>query len=179
MNEKKKPETISKHHDGNDVNNTEENITNREKDVNFWQSLKYLFDLNNIREVWNCTKSSSNNGSIQIWLILVVHTTFLIAYFGTSGVLFQFSEKVYGWNAAEYSNANAITSIINIIVWGLALGSIVRLLKSQEIILALIGITSFAFGCILRGSIENQFGFYLSSVFIALNCVIPIGTRSK
>ena len=34
-------------------------------------------------------------------------------------------------------------------------------------------------GCVIRGSIENIFGFYLSAVFIGMMAIIPVGTRSK
>ena len=61
----------------------------------------------------------------------------------------------------------------------LAMIILVKKLKLDDVILTIIGNVFFSFGCIIRGSIENQIGFYLSSVFISFIAIIPIGTRSK
>lgn len=88
-------------------------------------------------------------------------------------------EQVYGWNATQFSNASAITAGINALIMVLAMIILVKKLKLDDVILTLLGNISFSFGCIIRGSIENQIGFYLSSVFISFIAIIPIGTRSK
>ena len=88
-------------------------------------------------------------------------------------------EQVYHWDATEFSNANGITAGITAICVISAMIILVKILKIDDVILTILGNVSFLIGCIIRGSIENIFGFYLSSAFIGMTAIIPIGTRSK
>ena len=94
-------------------------------------------------------------------------------------MLTNLSGQVYGWNATQFSNASAITAGITAFCMTLAMIILVKKLQLDDVILTIIGNASFSLGCIIRGSIENIFGFYLSSAFIGMLAIIPIGTRSK
>ena len=56
---------------------------------------------------------------------------------------------------------------------------LVKILKIDDVILTILGNVLFSAGCVIRGLIENIFGFYLSAFFIGMIAIIPIGTRSK
>ena len=94
-------------------------------------------------------------------------------------MLINLFEQVYHWNAIQFSNANGITAGIAAIFVVLAIVIFIKVLKIDDVILIILGNVSFSIGCIIRGFMENTIGFYLSSAFIGMMAIIPIGTRSK
>ena len=88
-------------------------------------------------------------------------------------------EQIYGWNATQFSNASAIAAGITAFCMTLAMIILVNILNINDVILTILGNVLFSIGCIIRGSIENQIGFYLSAVFVGMMAIISIGTRSK
>ena len=79
--------------------------------------LKLLFDLNNVKEmVKTYAKKRPNHGRSQILLITLALFCNLFTIFGPMTFLFQFTEKIYEWNATTYSYVYSFGQIGNSLV---------------------------------------------------------------
>ena len=74
--------------------------------------VKLLFSLDNLKDiVETCCKPRGNYVRLQIWLLFLSMSCYLLAHIGPMIFMYQFSQKVYEWDSGTYSNATAIASI--------------------------------------------------------------------
>ena len=101
--------------------------------------LQALFDLNNIRQTLACfVKPRPNHARLQIYLLSVVMFAQLLVFYGITGVMFQFTEKVYFWDAATFSTISAIASVVSTGLMSLGSVVLVRLRDGTALIIGLL-----------------------------------------
>lgn len=75
--------------------------------------LKLLFDFDNVTQmIKTCIKKRNYKVRQQIWLLFLVLFTYLFVFIGPLSIIYQFSQKVYLWNAETYSYAASIGQVI-------------------------------------------------------------------
>jgi hypothetical protein len=144
--------------------------------------IEYNF-LGNVSAIINtCTKKRKNNARKQLWLIIFSIAFFLLAHIGPHVIMFPFSEKVYLWDSSQYSYINSIATFANSIgIKNLVLKLIkinskcflgtvfatlllIKVFKVNDIPLATIGISAYFIASVLRGSLQNLYGYYSGAV---------------
>ena len=79
-------------------------------------ALRMLFDWRNVREVFITSfKKRPNNSRAQIWLIIAGIFTYLFVLVFVPTYEFQFVEKIYNWDAKDYSFWESMGLIANCI----------------------------------------------------------------
>ena len=95
---------------------TEKDDGNHYKKYQNQNPIRLLFDCGNIVEmVKTCFKKRPTLIRAQIWLMFLSMLMFNVSRDGIYVFLFQFVERVYQWNAEQYSYASSISSVVNVI----------------------------------------------------------------
>mgnify|MGYP002715415198 CR=1 FL=1 len=104
------------------VENKSHDMKTEKDDRNYYKKyenqnpIRLLFDCGNIVEiVKTCFKKRPTSIRAQIWLIFLSMLMFNMSREGLYVFLFQFVERVYQWNAEEYSYASSIATLVNVI----------------------------------------------------------------
>ena len=97
-------------------------LKTRKDDGNYYKEfenqnpIRLLFDCGNISEiVKTCFKKRPTLIRAQIWLMFLSMLVFNLSREGSYIFLFQFVERVYQWNAEQYSYASSISTLVNVI----------------------------------------------------------------
>ena len=77
-------------------------------------AIRLLFDLNNVKEVFvTCFKKRPDNARAQIWLVIAGIFTYLFVLVFVPSFEFQFVEKIYHWDAQDFSYWESIGLVAN------------------------------------------------------------------
>ncbi|RWS21451.1 proton-coupled folate transporter-like protein, partial [Leptotrombidium deliense] len=143
------------------------------------KALKRIFKLKNATETLaTCFKARPDNKRQQLWLLISALYIVIMTSFGEVDVLFQFTERVFQWNATFFSNVNAVGSIASNTTQAIFVVILVKCFKAKDIRLAIIGCVSLIFQVIMRGSLLFPVAFYLSYIIGGVNGMATIGIRS-
>ncbi|RWS16103.1 hypothetical protein B4U79_17886 [Dinothrombium tinctorium] len=173
--------TEDKHNDKDvpRVNGNVEVANNQVTIETYWCVLKDLFDVQNVKQAFRtCFKRRPNGERKQLWLLFASLYIIVIMMIGDVAVMFQFTEKVFSWDASTYSTINAIGSIYSSFASVITVYVLLKKIKMNDISLALLGTLSFFVSNVLRGSILKPFGYYAALVFGCLGGLSSIGIRS-
>ncbi|RWS22408.1 hypothetical protein B4U80_13564 [Leptotrombidium deliense] len=141
--------------------------------------LKEIFNWSNARETLaTCFKARPENKKLQLWLLISALYIIIMTSFGQVDVLFQYTERVFQWNAIMFSNVNAIGSIASNTTQAIFVVILVKCLKVKDIRLAIIGCVSLTAQIVMRGTLLFPIGYYLSYVVGGVNGMATIGIRS-
>ena len=89
---------------------------NYNKEYESENPIKLLFNIKNVVEmVKTCTKKRTNYVRLQIWLLFLSMVTYILSREGTNVFLFQFVERVYQWDAEQYSYGSSLNTLCNAI----------------------------------------------------------------
>ena len=103
----------SKQQNGDSVKN---DMGNNYKEFENVNPIKLLFDFKNVIEmVKTCTKKRTNYIRLQIWLLFLSMITYFLYREGSNVFLFQFVERVYQWDAEQYSYGASLNTLCNAI----------------------------------------------------------------
>lgn len=145
----------------------------------FWQSLKLLFDFQNLKDVWRtCTMKRNNYVRAQIWLMLISMCFLILSLIATIQNMMNFCEKAYHWSANYYSTMSSLTSILSSVSMVFIVPLLVKTWKTTDLNLVLIGIISWYFANVIRGSYQHPIGFFVAS-FVGAFGVGSIGIRAR
>ena len=91
-------------------------MVNHYKEYENVNPIKLLFDIKNVIEiVKTCTKKRTNYIRLQIWLLFLSMVTYFLSKDGSNVFLFQFVERVYQWDAEQYSYASSLNTLCHAI----------------------------------------------------------------
>lgn len=122
---------------------------------------KKIFDIDNVKETLSClTKPRPNQINLQIYSIYVTYFLMYFVYLGMQAVQLQFSEKVYNWSSAKYSNALTIQLIVSNATVSGSVILFIKCLKLRDSLLIVCTLGCSALAQFLIGSILKEFVFF-------------------
>lgn len=95
-----------------------------------------------------------------------------------TNVMFAFVERMYGWNAQQYSYYSALAAIIAPIVLLVGIPILTKIFKVDDVSLGIMGTVFGCVGNILAGSILTPLGMFLEYGISSLSLSAPISTRT-
>ncbi|KAI2807839.1 hypothetical protein BLOT_005779 [Blomia tropicalis] len=130
--------------------------------------VQILFDIENVKQTMMCfIKDRPNRVRLQIRLLIICLFNQVLVTNGLNSVLLQFFEKVYQWNAKEYSTNSAIQQITQMTILALLLPILVRMLRLSNITMIMLSQLAIFFMDLIRGIVLEPFAFFIS---------LPIGS---
>ncbi|XP_054157504.1 uncharacterized protein LOC128955852 [Oppia nitens] len=163
-------------------NNTDDIVNSKLKTFDEYKHIKpikLLFDLKNAKEMWRtCSRKRHNHLRLQIWLLFLSFACFIIAHVGPIIFMFQFTQKVYGWDSQTYSTWSAITSGTGALATFIIAPLLLKILKISDITLSLVGLVSYFLQNIIWGTVLYPKGYYYALIPGCLGGVASIGMRS-
>lgn len=108
------------------------------------------------------TKKRENGNHIRLWWCLVCVCLSQICVMGELTVVFQFTQKVYGWDAQFFSNLKTIIQPIS--TFGAILFPIIFVNKLKDTTIGIIGSCSLIFKCLIKGGFLFPVAFYIGEV---------------
>ncbi|XP_074602583.1 putative peptidoglycan muropeptide transporter SLC46 [Brevipalpus obovatus] len=133
---------------------------------------------NIIQMAKTCAKKRENNGHIRLWWCLACVCLSQICLMGELTVVYQFVQKVYGWDAQYFSNLKTITNLIptfGAITFPVIL---VNKMKLSDTTLGIIGSYSLLFACLIKGGFLVPAAFYLGEVVSMFTEMMSIAFRT-
>ncbi|XP_054156892.1 proton-coupled folate transporter-like [Oppia nitens] len=156
-----------------------ENKIKRYDDYRHIHPIKLLVNIKNVKEMWStCAKPRANLVRIQIWLLFLSVSCYMLSHVGPIIFLFQFTQKVYSWNSQMYSNGSAISSFTIALATIIIAPVLIRVFKLKDTTLSLIGLLSYFAQNLIRGVVLTSNGFYYSILPGCLGSVGGIGIKS-
>lgn len=155
------------------------NTTNSANSSQETSTLQDIFSLNSVLETFKKVLiKRKHNAHLRLWLLMPSIILSLIIILGEMTVAFQFAENTYAWSAIYFSNVKTITSLfyaIGVLVLPYILE---KHYKLHETTLAIIGILSLIFACIVRGGFPVPLAFYISEAIHTFSGLCAPATRS-
>ncbi|CAG2174358.1 unnamed protein product, partial [Oppiella nova] len=160
--------------DRKELENKKQNIGNETK-----HPLRLLFDINNAKDiVTTCTKKRPNYVRAQIWLIIgAMFCGYFIAA-APGAFFFQFIEKVYYWDASTFTQISSMGMIVNSIIIIFLTPLLIKVLKLNEMFLAIIGFFGAFLHMIALGVILSPIGYLLAILFGCTGTLGPVGFKT-
>ena len=93
--------------------------------------------------------------------------------------MFQFAEKVYGWNATQIATITCISIIVENVGMICAVLLLVRKYKFNDATLTIIGIVSFFLNYDILGAWLSPTGFWVSLVVGSIGHIAAISIRAR
>ncbi|UXI18814.1 lipopolysaccharide-induced tumor necrosis factor-alpha factor [Sarcoptes scabiei] len=92
--------------DQDELDQNEENSSNRSKECcGFRETIKYLFNLNNVSETFQCfIKHRENQARAKIFILVTILLLYFIEFIGIDSIFLQFSQQAYQFDVQTYSN---------------------------------------------------------------------------
>ena len=150
------------------------------EEMHWYDMFKDLFDLQNVRDLWHtCSKKRENGKRGEIWILVISMTLITLTNNGAHGIMFQFVQRAFQWDAQIFSIVNASTLLLTSVAVILIVPFLIKVCKLSNMSLSIVGIFSIYMQNLIRGSILNAEAFYISYVFGSLAYVPPISVRSK
>ncbi|KAI2806544.1 hypothetical protein BLOT_008501 [Blomia tropicalis] len=148
------------------------------------QSLKHffksLFNLENARQTIHAfIKSRPYHARLQIFLLFLILFLQVLTTQGMSGVLLQFSEKVYHWDSTTYSTVSAFTQIVSMLLLAVGSALLVKQMKLSDGTLIIISQLSSFCRNILMGTFLSPFAYFLSIIIGSLSGFTVVAARTK
>ncbi|CAG2102357.1 unnamed protein product [Medioppia subpectinata] len=141
--------------------------------------IRLLLDYKNIVVIiMSCFKRRHNRATTKIWLVIIANFCLYMIRTGNSTFLFQFVEKIYHWDAKEYSQFQSMSLAINSISVILMTYVFIKILKLHDMWLAIIGFTSVLLQNLVLAIILNPTGYYISMGVNCMNSLGSIGYKS-
>jgi hypothetical protein len=154
-------------------------VNNSTNDNNIRNGLRLLFDLNNVKEIFvTCLKRRENKVRLQIWLILLAMSFYLVSHIGPQFFVYQFAQKVYRWSGETYSTWASLNNICNALTTLTIIPVFIKVFHFKDMTLALIGLCAYFGQNMFRGLILSPTGYYIAIIFGALGSVTSVGLRS-
>ncbi|RWS07757.1 hypothetical protein B4U79_17285 [Dinothrombium tinctorium] len=114
----------------------------------------------------------------QLWLMLGSMYVIVVVLLGPMTIMYQFTEKVFSWDATTYSTVNAISSTFTNIIVAIATHFLVNKIRLDDVLVAIIGTVSSMAGNVIRGTILNPGGYILAIFVGGFASLSSIGIRS-
>ena len=154
--------------------------TQPSEDVHWYVMFKDLIDIQNVRDMWKtCTKRRSDGKRGEIWILLMSLTVITLTNNGSNGVMFQFVQKVFEWNAEVFSIVNASTLLITSLSVVVIVPTLIKICHLSNMSLSIVGIISILSQNLIRGTLLNAEAFYVSYAFGSMAYVPAISVRSQ
>ncbi|XP_054158171.1 uncharacterized protein LOC128956477 [Oppia nitens] len=142
-------------------------------------SLSKMFDLNNVGDMFaTAFKQRPNNGRTLIWLLYLCMCMHVSSTVGHLQVLFPYVEKVYHWDAQQFSNVKSIAAFALILLMAPIAFLMSGVLKVNDTRLAALGFLSNILAGLSIGLINSPVGLYIMYAIGSASCLISIGIRS-
>ncbi|XP_074600108.1 uncharacterized protein LOC141854362 [Brevipalpus obovatus] len=124
------------------------------------------------------TKKRENDDHIRLWWSLVCFSISQICIMSELIVVFQFAQRVYGWDAQYFSNLRAVTELIP--TFGAALFPMILInkLKLSDTTLGIIGSYSLIFAYLIKGGFLVPSAFYVGEIVSMFIEMTPIAFRT-
>ncbi|KAF7491723.1 hypothetical protein SSS_03668 [Sarcoptes scabiei] len=92
--------------DQDELDQNEENSSDRSKECcGFRETIKYLFNLNNVSETFQCfIKHRENQARAKIFILVTILLLYFIEFIGIDSIFLQFSQQAYQFDVQTYSN---------------------------------------------------------------------------
>ena len=138
-----------------------------------------IFSLQHMIGVWKtCTKTREGNLRSKVWLLVLALNLSMIPFFGAGLIMFPIIQKLYNWNAIFYSTLNTWIGILHIIAMVLFIPILFKVLKANDLQIAMIGTILTILGSVFIGTIVSPMGFYLQAFITSFSTGITSGIRS-
>lgn len=125
-----------------------------------------------------CSKKRENGDHIRLWWCLGCVCLSQICVSGELTVVFQFAQKVYGWDAQYFSNLKTITNLLPTFGAILFPVILVNKMKLSDTTLGIIGTYSLIFSCLIKGGFLTPVAFYIGEVVSVLTEMMSIAFRT-
>lgn len=124
------------------------------------------------------TKKRENDNHIRLWWSLLCFSLSQICIMSELIVVFQFAQRVYGWDAQYFSNLRAVTELIP--SFGAALFPLILInkLKLSDTTLGIIGSYSLMFAYLIKGGFLVPSAFYVGEIVSMFIEMTPIAFRT-
>ena len=105
-------------------------VGNNYKEFENVNPIKLLFDIKNVVEmIKTCTKKRTNYIRLQIWLLFLSMVTYILSREGSNVFMFQFVERVYQWDAEQYSYGLSLNTLCNAIFLLTIIPFVIKVIK--------------------------------------------------
>ncbi|CAG2103819.1 unnamed protein product [Medioppia subpectinata] len=171
--------------DGRDVTTDEDSSEGEDRNKHSQQSmttgraLRLLFDWRNVRDVLiTAFKPRPVNARAQVWLVIGGIFCYLFVLIGVPSFEFQFYEKIYGWDAQDFSAYESIGLVANCLFVLTFTPIVIRVFKFEDMYLTLIGFCGLMLRMITLGSVLSPNGYYISLAFSCTTWLADVGLRA-
>ena len=155
------------------------NVESSSESTGFWQTVKELFDLKHIVDIWKtCVKRRPGTLRLRMWLMIIVINLALLPTFGRMAVIFPLVQKLYKWDSVIYSNLNTYSGILHIFAMIFCIPLLFKVVKANDCETAVIGILMGIIGDVFIGSIVSPWGFYVHAVITSFGVGGSTGCRA-
>ncbi|XP_074597336.1 solute carrier family 46 member 2-like [Brevipalpus obovatus] len=137
---------------------------------------KYLDNITEMAKT--CAKKRENGNHIRLWWCLACVCLSQICIMGELTVVFQFAQKVYGWDAQYFSNLKTVTGLIPTFGAILFPVILVNKMKLRDTTLGIIGSYSLIFSCLIKGGFLIPAAFYLGEAVSVFTEMMSIAFRT-
>ena len=140
-----------------------------------------LFAWGNIlQSIETCFRRRPNRAHIFIWLLFICMTIVTMTNRSAAVLMFQFVQKLYFWDAGQFSSLNSIlylsTHVFGLLIVIPILTKVFRMADSTLLILGIISLISQNF---IRGTIIHAIAFCASYFFGSITSIIAVSVRTK
>ncbi|XP_074603369.1 uncharacterized protein LOC141856837 [Brevipalpus obovatus] len=136
-----------------------------------------IFD-NLVQMAKTCAKRRENGNHIRLWWCLGCVCLSQICAMGELTVVFQFAQKVYGWNAEFFSNLKTLTNLIPTLGAILFPIILVNKMKLSDTTIGIIGSYSLISSCLIKGGFLFPVAFYIGEVASMFTEMMSISFRT-
>ena len=156
-----------------------ENVESSSESTSFWQTMKKLFDLKHIADIWKtCFKRRTGTLRLRMWLMIIVINLAFLPAFGRIIVIFPLMQKLYKWDSVIYSNLNTYSGILHIFAMVFCIPLLFKVIKANDCETAVIGILMGIIGDVFIGSIISPWGFYVHAIITSFDIGGSTGCRA-
>ncbi|XP_074602727.1 uncharacterized protein LOC141856341 [Brevipalpus obovatus] len=158
-----------------DQNSREQSAANLNNDKN-GEKLK-VFD-NLVQMAKTCAKKRENGNHFRLWWCFACVCLSQICVHGEFSVVYQFVQKVYGWDAQYFSNLKTLTTLmptLGAIIFPIIL---VNKMKLSDTTIGIIGSYSLIFSCLIKGGFLFPVAFYIGEVVTMSTEMMSIAFRT-
>ena len=138
-----------------------------------------MFDIKNLKDlITTSIKVRPNRGRPKIWLLYLSTCVLILTDVRNFSILFPYIEKMFDYNAQQFSQIKSISSIAQILTMAIMTSIFSYRLKLLDTHLAIIGLVSTFLSDIILGTFINLYGFYTMYGISTVSAVGTIAIRS-
>ncbi|XP_074602702.1 lysosomal proton-coupled steroid conjugate and bile acid symporter SLC46A3-like [Brevipalpus obovatus] len=133
---------------------------------------------NIVQMVKTCAKKREDGNHIRLWWCLVCVCLSQICLYAEFSVVYQFVQKVYGWDAQYFSNLKTVVNLIptfGAIIFPVIL---VNKMKLSDTTIGIIGSYSLISSCLIKGGFLFPVAFYIGEVASMFTEMMSISFRT-